>query len=63
MEEYRTSIFEYDSVKNAIAYSERKGMEKARIEMAKECFRKGLSVEVTAAVTKLSLEQTQTLTE
>jgi hypothetical protein len=71
MEEYRTSIFEYDSVKNAIAYSEQKamekgiktGMKKARIETAKECFRAGLPVELIATVTKLSMEQIQRYTE
>jgi predicted transposase/invertase (TIGR01784 family) len=73
VEEYKTSILEYDSVKDAIAYSEKrgiergmekglergmkKGMEKMRIKIAKQCLQKGLSVEFISAVTELSVEQ------
>jgi hypothetical protein len=63
MEEYRTSIFEYDSIKNAIAYSELIGMEKARMEMARECLREGLPVKVISAITKLSIEQIKNISE
>ncbi|MDR1115035.1 MAG: hypothetical protein LBL33_02580 [Tannerella sp.] len=73
MDEYKTSILEYDSVKDAIAYSEKKGiekgvkkgmekgMEKTRIKIAKQCLQKGLSVELISAVTDLSIEQIKSM--
>jgi predicted transposase/invertase (TIGR01784 family) len=71
MEEYRTSIYEYDSIKNAIAYSEKKGIEKGRQEgrheerreMIKQFLRGGLTVEFISSVTGLSIEQVKNLSD
>jgi hypothetical protein len=63
MEEYRTSIFEYDSVKNAIAYSEKRGVEKGRRERIKQFLRGGLSVEFISSVTGFSVEQIKNIAE
>jgi predicted transposase/invertase (TIGR01784 family) len=41
MEEYRASILEYDSVKNAIAYSEKRAMEKGVEKGRREGRREG----------------------
>jgi predicted transposase/invertase (TIGR01784 family) len=67
MEEYKTSILEYDSVKSAIAYSEKKAMEKGRQkerrEMIKQFLRGGFSIEIISSVTGLSVEQIKNMAE
>jgi predicted transposase/invertase (TIGR01784 family) len=71
MEEYKTSIFEYDSIREAIAYSEQrawekgveKGVEKASLKIAKQCLQKGLSIELIASITGLDIEQIKNIPE
>ncbi|MDR2138066.1 MAG: hypothetical protein LBP50_00715 [Tannerella sp.] len=71
MGEHKTSIFEYDSVREAIAYSEQKGMEKGRkigmekasLEIAKQCLQKGLSIELISSITGLSIERIKSIPE
>ncbi|MDR2042150.1 MAG: Rpn family recombination-promoting nuclease/putative transposase [Tannerella sp.] len=69
MEEYKTSVLEYDSIKSAIAYSkergieegiekgERIGMEKARREIIKRLLRGGFSIETVSSITGLGVEE------
>jgi predicted transposase/invertase (TIGR01784 family) len=69
MEEYKTSIFEYDSIREAIAYSEQRAMEKGwqegrqegrqetRLETAQRCLQQGLSIEFITSITGLDIEQ------
>jgi hypothetical protein len=61
--EYRTSILEYDSIKSAIAYSEKRGIEKGRREMIKIFHQGGVSIEVISSVTGLSVEQIKNISE
>jgi predicted transposase/invertase (TIGR01784 family) len=73
MEEYKTSILDYDSIKTAVMLSREDGIEigreegigigfeKSRMETAKECLREGLSVDLISTITKLSIEQIQDL--
>jgi predicted transposase/invertase (TIGR01784 family) len=71
MEEYKTSIFEYDSVKNAIAYSTekarqeglQKGLQEGRQEMIKRFLQGGVSIEIVSSVTGLSVEQVKNISE
>jgi predicted transposase/invertase (TIGR01784 family) len=59
MEQYKTSILEYNSIKTAVKYAEEKaeekGVEKKGIQVAKEGLQLGMSVEVVAKLTGFSV--------
>ncbi len=69
MEEYKKSITEYADVQDAILYYEQKGREEGReegeiqksLEIAKNCLKKGLSVEMIAEITGLPPIQIESL--
>ncbi len=61
MESYRKSILEYEDVRSAVDLAKEEGIEigikKNKIEIAQNCLKKGLSVEMIAELTGLSVEQ------
>ncbi|MDR1115374.1 MAG: hypothetical protein LBL33_04380 [Tannerella sp.] len=59
IEEYKTGILEYDSIKTAMIREE--GIEIVRMEVTKECLREGLPVDLISTITKLSIEQIKDL--
>ncbi|MDR1332547.1 MAG: Rpn family recombination-promoting nuclease/putative transposase [Tannerella sp.] len=67
MEEYRTSIFEYDSVKDAIAYSSERALKKGYLEgqqdMIKQFLREGMSLELLSKYTGLTVEQIEAISK
>ncbi|MDR1116527.1 MAG: Rpn family recombination-promoting nuclease/putative transposase [Tannerella sp.] len=64
-EAYKTSILEYDSIKTAMMLSREEGREEGRdeerTEVAKECFRNGIPIELISKITKLSIKQIKDL--
>ncbi len=65
MEEYKKSITEYADVQDAILYYEQKGreegVEQEKIQIAQNCLKEGLSIEIISKLTGLTLEQIESL--
>jgi predicted transposase/invertase (TIGR01784 family) len=67
MEQYKTSVLEYDSIKAAVRFAKQEareealeeGIEKGRIQVAKEGLQMGMSVEQVAKLTKLSIAKVE----
>ncbi len=69
MEEYKKSIFEYEDVQDALEYAKEvakkegwdQGIEKEKIEIAKNCIKEGIPIEVIVKITGLTSIQIQEL--